>query len=739
MTGTNNVTNNYQNLEKEYFKKLSAYVQLEKNLIEESRSYIHNINTSVKHKDFYGQNVFVNKLDLDNVATSYFSCKEVDLSHWENSNLPSSLISYDTCKGYAVNNNKPFFGVQNIDGEKSCYVKQGDVESTYVNSSSDTDHINYWKSDKGNANANVLALGYDGTLSLMSYIGNVWWEKDKIDKVYWSSGKKTPGCNQIWGDSITEVKANYGKECKKRGEWTEENGITHITDVLSKKLLHTRGSNFLIDTKLIGGEQFDPCKDELKNLELSYKCGDAETMQTVQGKENSQIDVSCPQKDCFGYFGNKDEDPFVLRLTDDGDLYIFRSSEDNTPIWQLSLQSEKVKTALGAEKIKGKYKSGWANDNGFNIHPKKNIMNDERYNKVDWLYGRDYIKAGEPLQTGMLLASQSGQCCMVLNDDGYLHLYYAAELCSAKKDGYFGKIMNVLGISKIDTERPESISNIGKIGYVIAHGSDKGKVKPYLDSHVKPTDKFSEVDKDTMFYNDHNTSQKLSNLDFDACQKKCLDNGHYCAGATWVAPNAPKLALESGEFNTPTSSEGDCYMYKHITYSSLLGSKIPAIGRHTTYKLPSVINNDSCNDKNINFIDNSKWESYDANNLIATHISPKFLCGLAAITKESKDKLNVAYKELDDVVKLLSSELKMMLMDEERLDEEKMKIVKNMKGYIKKFESIQKKHGKDENNLMRYQQLQLDTKKQFVSSDTKYIYWGILVAILLILLVKLIK
>ena len=738
MSETNN-NDEYKNLEKLYLQKLGIYTIQHKLLIEEYSKYINNINTSAKNKNFIGQNVFVNELDSAGVSSSFYDCQEVNLDQWEQSSLPSSLTSYETCKDYAINKNKQFFGVQELDKERRCYVKQGNVKDTYITSGGGI-HKQYWKSDKGNANANILVLGFDGIISLIEYTSTSWWDNSDVKETYWSEGEKYKNCDQIWGGTITGIKGVFGKNCKDDGHhWSESKGIDHVNEVFAKKLLHTQGGNILINNDYFGGSNYDPCKGYSKKIQIQYMCGDTNSWDTIKSSENSYVDVTCNKviKNCPSYYGDTKNLPPILKLTDDGDLCIFKSEIDETSTWCLSSTSSDVNNIKNKKKIKNIFKSGWANDNGFNIHPPKPLIQNKGFNNVSWLYDRDYIRGGEPFQTGMLLASKSGNCCMVLQDDGYLYLYYGGSGCKEIDGHNYGTRSNTLGISKIDTKRPMSINNLGKAGYVIGHGDDKGKVKQYPTNMLKFSSKFSKVDDNTLFNDSQKNIKQYSDLSLKGCMDQCKKMKDKCIGVTWTEPYAPQI--DSNNFFEARPGKGTCYTSSVRHYDTLLGQKTDAKGRHTSYKLPKVINNNSCNSKNINLIDNSTWKKYDINNLFSADMSPSYLCGLGAITRESKKNLSDSYSALKEVVNNISDKLKTLTIEEETLLNERGQTVKKLKKYIKNFDAIQKQHSDNNDDFDRYKSLERDTRLNILSEDSKYIYWGLLAIIIIIIMLNLSK
>ena len=739
MSNSSNNYNEYNKLEDVFLRKLSNYNIQQKQLFDHYNKYINNVNTSSKNKNFLGQNVFVNELDSDNLPTSFYECEQVDLSNWEDSNLPSSLISFNTCKDYSIRKNKQYFGIQEIDNERKCYVKHSNVKETYTNSGGGFP-VQYWKSTKGNANANVLLLGFNGIISLISYTSSSWLQASNINQTYWTEGKKYEGCDQIWGGTITGITGVYGKNCKDQGKpWDEIKGIDHVNQVFSDKLLHTPGQNVLINNDFFGGTNNDPCPGSSKDIAIQIKCGSSTQWNTINSSENSYVDINCNKfiKNCKGYYGNSKNKPPILRLTDNGDLCIFKVENDNSPTWCLSSVSSDVNNINKKKKKNGVFRSGWANDNGFNVNAAKPLIQDQSFNDVSWLYNRDYLNAGEPFQTGMLLASKSGNCAMVLQDDGYLYLYYASSGCSSKKPGYFGIIQNVLGIHKIDTKRPMTINNLGKVGYVIGEGENKGMVKPYPVNNLIYSDKFSKDDKNTIFNVDEKDVKQYSNLDLKECKNKCQSLYEKCVGITWTEPYAPDIGTNNLFEARP--GRGTCYITNSSDYSSLLSQKTEAKGRYTSYKLPKVENNNSCNDKNINLIENSLWHKYDVNNFIGPQMSPNYLCGLAAITRNSKNKLDKSYKELKDAVDNIANKLKTLNREEQTLLEERDETVVKLKRYIKKFDAIQEVHKNEDENFNRYRSLEIDTRTKNLSNDNKYIYLGLLTVIIIIISLNLSK
>ena len=94
--------------------------------------------------------------------------------------------------------------------KKACFIKQGNIEESYL-TKSNQNHTEYWVSDMGNAEVNVFVLGFDYSISLTSYAGDSWWNRE-LAETFWVSGNKLQGCDQIWGSAITGITGVYGKK-----------------------------------------------------------------------------------------------------------------------------------------------------------------------------------------------------------------------------------------------------------------------------------------------------------------------------------------------------------------------------------------------------------------------------------------------------------------------------------------------------------------------------------------------
>jgi hypothetical protein len=190
----------------------------------------------------------------------------------------------------------------------------------------------------------------------------------------------------------------------------------------------------------------------------------------------------------------------------------------------LSSDFSNIEQILSIPKIKGIYKSGLESDSGFKQENKNFKIGGKLYSNTKWLSGRDHLSAGEPFQTGMLLASKSGTCCLRLNKEGKIQLFYSSQSCSKVDGNLYGSAENILEISEFAHDK--DLNNLGKMGYVIGYGKDSDKIREYPDNLINFSHKFSDPIKNRNF--DYKNGEALTNVSLKGCKERCIDKVNDC-------------------------------------------------------------------------------------------------------------------------------------------------------------------------------------------------------------------
>uniref|UniRef100_A0A6C0AYM8 Uncharacterized protein n=1 Tax=viral metagenome TaxID=1070528 RepID=A0A6C0AYM8_9ZZZZ len=674
----------FEHLENIYLQKLSIYTRKHKILMQEYNQYL-NQHNSLKNTNFEGQNVFVGDLNYDRPESS-LGCYSVDTKKWHKAELNSDEVNVDSCNQYAIFNNKQYFGLLESNGNRECYVSN----ENHVINNTDAHPVKYWKSPKGGGN--VLSLGINGIIALFHDHTGSWWQSQFETSVYWTAGNEIKNCHPKWGGTITEIQGTYGGNCESKSNWDSKIGIDNVTKKLNDDYLHKSGGNFLISNRTFG----DPAYGCGKGFSMSYKCGNVTKSPFVRNPyaEGTYASINCSDeiKNC--------PTP-ILKLFDNGDLCILKSEKDPTSIWCLSSLNSNVNN-IDTISINNFFKSGWGYNYGFERPTNLPGAGGATFNNVNWLLNRDYIKAGEPFKTGMLLASKSGNCAMIIKNDGYLYLYYAKSACKTEKDSLYGNDSNTLGLYKLKETTNELRKNVGKVGYVQDNGKNRGKLKKYPNHMIQSSSIFSKPLLNTSSnYNETTTSLNKS---FEDCKKDCIDKDNDCIGITWSSDRG-----------------GTCNLSNANNYTDFLNNRRYAKNKKTAYRLPKINNNNSCN-KNVNTITNSQWNKYSQ----LSDMTPDFKCGIAAITMSSKNELDNAYKELEESVNNIYKKLSSLTSEEEKLINSHGYNTKKLRDSVQSFHEIQKKYTSEERNLNNFMATHKDSLEKLMSDDKKYLIWSIL-------------
>lgn len=719
-----------EKLELVYLQKLEAYTSQKKSYDEELNKYINQENTSAKNNKHIGQNVFVNKLDSSAETTS-LGCHNVHTTEWTHVDMSSNKHTATNCKNHALLNNNKYFGLKSIGDMIECYVGK----SPNLSKSGKGYPKLYWQApdiwkdfyktiNKTDPPANVATLGFDELFYLLSYDSSKkWLSQEGIETAHFTSNNSTNSklkdCNLIYGGNISNINALYGNNCKE-SEWNSNIGQVHASKVISDKFLNTSGGNILINDDLLG----DPCKGKKKDIVIQYKCGN-QPFKTKKGVENDHIDINCDDliKNCPSFYGDTKNLPPLLKILDTGDICIYKSQQDKSPVWCLSNDASGVKQILGAKKVKGSYKSGLASDSGIKISNRDFNIGGDKYSNTNWLKNRDYINAGEPFQKGMLLASKNGSSCMVLDDDGNLQLYYASMDCDNSNDGK----TNRLNVSEFKVNNVSNLNNLGKMGYVVGYGQDKGVIKQYTDDLINYSSNFSSPVKNTTF--DYESSQSTTDISLKDCKDRCvkMGDGKGCIGVTWK-PNRH----EDGD-------TGTCYYSNAKNYNKLFSNTKYDDKEDYMYRIPKISNNNSCN-KQINNINNTSWYNYDIDKLLSGDMMDMDdTCGLALATGHSRDNLKKTYSELKDVVDAISKKFSEISQTKQNEMQSHGINIDKLKASMKQFADINENTDRAKDNYDSYKAILKDSEFKLYSNDNKYVVWSLLAVTIILIAIILSK
>ena len=221
-----------------------------------------------------------------------------------------------------------------------------------------------------------------------------------------------------------------------------------------------------------GGGTTDPAYGCKKMFTSTYQCGSGQAKVV-------NLDAEAWAK--TGLFNCVDESKlcsgFRLTLGDDGNMTVTNNS--GSKLW--SSNTNKTGIAL------------------------------PQYSAKNGKFGRNYLLAGEVINTGEFIGSPSGNCYLIMSNGTGLQLQYNMSSC----DETTGQSNDVNAHATYSIPKV-NMSNVGKIGYV----SNDGKLHDYPDSLVGQGTDY------TLFGNYNSTGndiKKLNSVTVDQCKKSCND------------------------------------------------------------------------------------------------------------------------------------------------------------------------------------------------------------------------
>ena len=766
-------------MEKEYQHKLKNYNHNQRILNDELNKYINNEDTSFKNKTHSGQNIFVTSLNGD-IKPKSLGCHNVDINEWRHVDISSNENFASTCKKYAILNNEKYFGLQDFSNNQKCFVSKN--KSSIKKMSKNFSKL-YWEStdyfkpflDAFNIpdpDANVLTLAYNNHIYNLNFDpSKKWFNQDGVKGEHTTLGPAFTNetyakCDLFYGGTITSLNALYGNNCK--NGFDKFVGQDQATKLIGDELLHTNGKNLLINDDLLG----NPCtsdadKNVKKDIRIDYTCG-THTHKVVNGKENEHVNISCDELKNSCPPLNLDISrgsiskgitslPSVMKLTDNGDICIYKSKNDTKPIWCLSNDSSNVEQILKVPKLKGVYKSGLESESGFKQENKNFNIGGKRYSNTKWLKGRDYLNNGEPFQIGMLLASKSGTCCLRLNKQGKIQLFYSTQSCAKVDGNLYGEREDILEISEFSNSN--DLNNLGKMGYVIGYGKHKDHIREYPDDLINVSNKFGDPIQNRNF--DYKTGEAHTNVTLKECKSKCVDRGNNCLGISWIDDTDPKHHTKYRKYDEDYHKSmdekchykyhekhhekhhngklGTCYYSHAKTYNKLFTATKYSKDTEFMYRLPESLNNSSCG-KKVFEITNEQWYNYDLNgSILDDKMSKHDTCGLSLATERARHNTDIAYNELKQTVDKISHKLRNLTEKEKQNIDKTGDNLKTLQKSFKQFNEIKENEDKNMNTFDTYTKIRESSEAKLFESNNKYLFWSLLTLSFVIIVLALNK
>jgi len=389
----------------------------------------------------------------------------------------NTIYDYDSCMKLAVDNNSPYFALQNMKpstGLAKCNISSNLSSIQQYGLAYNVDIITVWTTGTQGTGPNTMILNNDGSFVV----------KNSNQQNVWSSNTAISACLNGGMIKPNSFSGTYGINCVSRGYRVNAN---NASNVLNSQFGSTPKSSwsFGINNSNYG----DPASGCYKNFSASYTCGDS-SVKTVTGWEGQTAVFNCISNTtaCVGY----------MLLNDNGNLCLFQ---------------------------------GTPTSNTTNSYWCSNTITQNTKANPDWVaqkgkYGINYLKTGQTLSPGEWVGSPSGTAKLMMDTDGALRIYVS----TVSQTTNCSKTSNGKIVGNTDTNAVYSlvnngvVSNVGKVGYI----NSDSQLQEYPASMISYENNYRVTNG---FDSLGNTLQNgvYTNTTVEDCQRKCNSNNS-CAG-----------------------------------------------------------------------------------------------------------------------------------------------------------------------------------------------------------------
>lgn len=495
------------------------------------------------------------------------------------------VFNVDACAQRAIDVGKTVFGVQDVDGDGvgQCFIGDDLESAKQYDQAYNTKHYWYASGKGGYVRGGKTIKLFNNGVMMMFTTDDV--STDETDVLYSTyrdgNGKMSEGCNKDTGGTIQNVVASYGMNCL-GGDYTStsETEAPHIgnyTPYFKQIMGMDKG---LYNIKF---EKGDPAKGCQKDFDATYTCGDGPVKTiAIPGPSDGKpviMDCSAESKQCGG---------IRMIMQNDGNLVILDGND--MLLWQ----------------------SGTGNSNNIGDTP----INDWLSNTLN---GRDYLKAGEIMKPGDILASKNGKNMLTFDNGGYLILIKSdGDKCSVINGQSYGTSYS----NAVYTLQKSNIDNLGKMAYIDDSGNK------YLYNDINDLDDTNFITIGT--YNSYDSDiTSFSATEISQCEEAASKNPD-CGG--FIFNKQQQRCFLKGRQIWPKAQrvlDKDCLM---------------------VVKAPKVIIDKTCSDR-FNGTTSSQFELYPNSGVI---MSPTQKCGLGKFVDENQkayDKENIILmNELEQII-----------------------------------------------------------------------------------------
>lgn len=543
------------------------------------------------------------------------------------------VFDVNSCAQRAIDNGDTVFGLQNVNdaGLAVCFTGNKLEDATKYGVAYSTKHYWYARNKSGNVkSSNILKLFSNGVMMMFSTpdVSN-----DDANVLYSTyrdgNGKMSDGCNKDVGGVIQNVVASYGMNCLDGNYPPDSNStkpfVGNYTPYFKQIMGMDRGVYNVAD------DNKDPAQGCPKDFDVTYTCGDGPT-KTINiparstGKPVS-LDCSAEAKRCGG---------IRMIMQNDGNLVILDGAD--TMLWQ---------SETGNPSNVG--------DNSIDDWLKQSLN------------GRDYLKAGETMKRGDILASSSGKNMLAFDEGGYLILICSSGTkCKVVNNNTFGTALN----NAVYSLPQSNIGNMGSLAYV----DETGKKYAY-SSNIKD---MPELDDSTFItigtYNSYVPDiSSFSATDIKYCEDAASRNPD-CGG--FVFNKTEQRCYLKGKQMWPRGDrrvlDKDCIM---------------------EIKAPKLSINKSCMTK-INTITSSQFELYPDSQ---SQMTPDMKCGLAKYVDENKPPYDKENDELMNELSDILNEMNVLSSKETGNLKTVSHLRKDVEHKFNEFNKLKKEYGRYKN------------------------------------------
>jgi hypothetical protein len=486
------------------FKSLSEQYTSSNTTLNNSTSVFVAETNTIKHQQLNeNKNVYVNTVLSKIPKDTYIGCYTDTNVRAMNGSSPLSGVytTYDKCKQNAIDNGFQYFGLQDPQPNNiaQCFVSNDETAIKQFGVSTKTNLIKLWETNTSGT-GNYLKVNPDGRFLVLDPNGSILFMSANNPEVCQWSGNVVP-------DTLN---ATYGGNCHA----TAGNATDKVKQLISSQhsSLGTKDSG-MYSISASNSTFGDPAPGCVKNLSISYQCGNiTKTGDVTEGKYLS-IDCSPTYSACKIMF---------LMINQDGSI-CFR--DRTSSVW------------CSPVPITTLYKN-----------PDWNFQKNK--------YGTIALMNGQTLMKNEWMSSREGECQLIMQEDGNLVLYTSTQVpsCSIKDDKKMYGSSWVNAVYKLDNVGFPALIN--KIGYV----DENAVLTEYPENMITKGTVYEKLANTDSMGNDINSESSVS---LDDCKKKCNDNSD-CISFVYTSSNStcyPKKspAYPNNKENIQTLQGADLY------------------------------------------------------------------------------------------------------------------------------------------------------------------------------------